>query len=69
MLFHRDISLPRRFHHVRTFEIPWTETDLELVAAVLDGDEVKVTLRHLGIRHPVRLEDLRTAVRDGILSL
>ena len=69
VLFQRDVSLPRLFRRVRTFEIPWTETDLELVEAALDGDEVKVTLRHQGIRHPIRLEDLRTAVRDGLLSL
>jgi hypothetical protein len=69
VLFRRDFSIPRPFRRVRTFEIPWTETDLELVDAVVDGDDVKVTLRHAGIRHPIRLEDLRTAVRDGVLSL
>jgi hypothetical protein len=67
LLFQREVSIPRPFRPVRKFEIPWTETELELVETTLDGDEVRVTLRHTGIRHAVRLEDLRTAVRDGVL--
>lgn len=69
LLFQREVSLPRPFRPVRTFEIPWTETELDLVDTTLDGDEVRVRLRHGGIRHPVRIEDLRTAVRDGVLAL
>lgn len=65
----RDVKFPRRMVRSRTIELPPLGDELELIGARVDGDAIFVTLRHAGVRQPVRPEHLRAAIREGAAYL
>jgi hypothetical protein len=69
LVFGRTFMLPRRLVRARVLDIPAPADDMELVDASLEGDDVRVHLRHGGLRQPIRPDYIRTAVRDGVSRL
>ncbi len=65
----RELRFPRRFVTVRERRVTAPDPALELVDAVVDGDDVTVRLRHGGVRRALRLDELRAVIRDGATVL
>jgi hypothetical protein len=65
VVLRRRVRLPRMLVRTRVYALPPLDPSLELVDVRVTGDDVALRLRHEGIRQPLRLDALRTAIRDG----
>ncbi len=69
LVFRRELRFPRRLIRTRVHTLPPLDPALEIVGVTVDGDDVSLRVRHEGIRQPLRLDALRTAIRDGATKL
>jgi hypothetical protein len=65
VLFGRVLRIPRRFARVQERDLRFLVPELELIDARAEGDDISLSLRHGGIHQPMRLDAVRTAIRDG----
>jgi hypothetical protein len=65
----RTVSLPRFLVRTSVRPLPRLGPSVEIVDVQVDGDDVTLQVRHEGVRQSVRLDALRTAVRDGVTKL
>jgi hypothetical protein len=65
----RALKLPGFLVRTRAFAVPPLDPAVELEAVTVDGDDVRLQLRHEGVRQRVHLDAVRAAVRDGATRL
>ena len=71
LVFGKMRGVPRRLvdRLTQVLDIPPLGAGLTLQALRVEGERVHMKLHHPGIRQPVHLDVIRTAIRDGVATL